>query len=790
MKILIVDDQTTNLKLLRAQLEAEGHAVIEAADGVDALAALELQGADAIISDILMPRMDGFAFCRAVRERPQFARVPLIIYTSTYNSPSDEKTAYLVGADKYLLKPAPASTIHAVLREVTGANPPRRNPEVPSETVVMREYNAALVRKLEEKNDELAATIGDLKNAEARYRGLFENSVAGLYQASVEGRMVSANVALARLFGFATAEEFLSRHGVDWPERHAPERRGEFARELQARGAVSDFEYELRRADGSVRWISENARMVSDGAGRPVSLQGSLSDITDRKEAERNIRRQTRLLDLAHDSISERDLEDRFLYWNQGSERLYGWRAEEIVGRKVGETLRPNPDEFMKAKVGVLRTGEWSGELRHSRRDGHLVTVSSRWTLVRDDRGNPKSILVINTDISEKKTLEAQFFRAQRMEAIGTLASGMAHDLNNILAPILMSAPILRWTLPPSERDKILQTIETSAKRGADLVRQLLTFGRGASGERGMVRMDKLVHEIVGIGQQTFPKNITVVGEVAEDLWTLRGDPTQLHQVLLNLCVNARDAMPQGGTLTIEGRNERVDESFASMVADAKPGNYVVLRVRDTGTGIPAEIADKIFDPFFTTKEEGKGTGLGLATVAGIVKGHGGFLMLRSEVGRGTVFSIYFPATDAAADGASPATKASAIPRAQGELVLVVDDEENIRNIVRETLVRHGYQALTATDGADAVATYARMGMKIHAVLTDIDMPVMDGVTMIQVLKRLNPQLRVLVSSGLASSGRVERRKQELRALGVESILPKPYTADKILAAMHALLTR
>ena len=282
-----------------------------------------------------------------------------------------------------------------------------------------------------------------------------------------------------------------------------------------------------------------------------------------------------------------------------------------------------------------------------------------------------------------------------------------------------------------------------------------------------------------------------MVCELPPHLWPVHGDPTQLHQVMLNLAVNARDAMPQGGTLTLGAENKEVDESFSGMVPGARRGRYVVLRVADTGQGIPPEVMDKIFEPFFTTKEPGKGTGLGLATVQSVVRSHGGFVHFRSEVGQGTVFYIYLPAKEEgpANQVAAPST---ALPHGDGELILVVDDEENMRNVVATALTRNGYQVVTATDGADAVARYAQLRLTVRAVITDIDMPIMDGVAMIQVMKRLNPELRALVSTGLASSGHVEARKQELESLGVgsDSILVKPYTTEKILRALHALLER
>jgi signal transduction histidine kinase len=280
--------------------------------------------------------------------------------------------------------------------------------------------------------------------------------------------------------------------------------------------------------------------------------------------------------------------------------------------------------------------------------------VDSRWTLLKSEQGNPRSILVINTDISESKKLEAQFLRSQRMEGIGTLATGMAHDLNNILAPILMSAGTLRWDLSTEDRELAITRIEMSVKRGAEIIQQVLTFGRGVTGERVAIDPVALVEEMTQIISQTFPKDITIGMQAGEDVWSIIGDKTQIHQVLLNLTINARDAMPNGGKMLLVAKNIIVDEHYPVLHAPARPGPYVMLSVADTGCGIPKANLERIFDPFFTTKEFGKGTGLGLSTALGIVKSHQGLVAVESETEVGTTFRVLFPARPAAAEKEAP----------------------------------------------------------------------------------------------------------------------------------------
>jgi signal transduction histidine kinase/CheY-like chemotaxis protein/tetratricopeptide (TPR) repeat protein len=381
---------------------------------------------------------------------------------------------------------------------------------------------------------------------------------------------------------------------------------------------------------------------------------------------------------------------------------------------------------------------------------------------------------------AEKKKFEAQFLRAQRMESIGTLAGGIAHDLNNMLTPILMAVELLKSPLPEEARRDLLGTIEESTERGAEMVRQILSFARGAEGRRVLVQVRHLIRDLEKVIGSALPKSIAVDVRLPRDLWTLSGDPTQLYQVLMNLCVNARDAMPDGGRLTLAAENKRLDEAAARAHPDVRPGPYVLLRVADTGTGIPPAILDRIFDPFFTTKEIGKGTGLGLSTVLGIVRGHGGFVTVSSEVGRGTEFCIYLPAaeTSAAACGEEEGPQECS---GRGELILVVDDEAAIRELARATLTANGYRVQTAREGTEAVALYARLREEVRLVLTDMMMPVMDGPATIRALRQLSPEVRILATSGLGVAAAVGQ---------ADAFLPKPYAPHDLLGAVRQMLDR
>jgi PAS domain S-box-containing protein len=510
-----------------------------------------------------------------------------------------------------------------------------------------------------------------------------------------------------------------------------------------------------------------------------------MRDISGRWRAEEQIREQAALLENAQDAILVRDLNDRITYWNRSAERVFGWSVDEIIGKNARELLYSlNPSDFDQAKQIVLGMGEWTGPLILVGKGGREISVASRWTLVKDADGQPKSILIIDTDVTEKRKIEEQLFRAQRMESIGTLTGGIAHDLNNVLSPIAMSVEMLRLKYVDEESRGWLRILQESAERGASMVQQVLSFARGNEGKRIEIQPRHLIVELVKVLRETFPKSIDVQFNLPGDLWTVTADPTQLHQILMNLSVNARDAMPQGGLLKLTADNHFVDENYVRMNKDARIGEFVRIAVSDTGTGIDSGILDRIFDPFFTTKPMGEGTGLGLSTTLTIVKSHGGFLDVDSEIGNGTRMAVYLPASTDSRPGSETEGTVKQLPSGRGELVLLVDDEDSIRQITRSTLETFGYQVLTAADGTEALALFAQHRDKVAVVITDTMMPFMDGVATIRALKKLRPDLKIISASGLAS----ERRMPESVRGSVEVFLTKPYTAEMLLTSLAQVL--
>lgn len=544
----------------------------------------------------------------------------------------------------------------------------------------------------------------------------------------------------------------------------------------------------------AVRAVQEGAQdYLVKGQLSSALLVRSIRYAIERKRTELKIREQAALLDIATDAILVWDLESLILFWNQGAERIYGWKAEAAIGQKSSELLFRSPsapfqnaqlqEGFQDAQAHLMATGEWYGELEQVTQAGKAIVVESRWTLMRGQQGQPKSLLVVNTDITEKKQLEAQFLRIQRMESIGTLASGIAHDLNNILTPILATAQLLKMKLTDMDDQtlQLLEIAEVNTRRGAALVKQVLSFARGVEGKHTVLQLKHLIREIQQIVRETFPKSIEVYSDIPSDLWTIAGNATQLHQVLMNLCVNARDAMPDGGLLSLSAKNLLVDDAYARINLEAKTGAYIVVMISDTGMGISSEVLDRIFEPFFTTKEVGKGTGLGLSTAIGIVKSHGGFINVTSSVGNGTQFKVFLPAVNAIAP---PEEETPETPSGQGELILVVDDEAAIREVNQATLEAYRYRVITANDGIEAITLYLQQKDSISLVLIDMMMPAMDGATAIHALQKINPQVKVIATSGLVPHPHPVTNPPP----SIQAFLSKPYTATELVQTVNDVI--
>jgi two-component system, cell cycle sensor histidine kinase and response regulator CckA len=523
------------------------------------------------------------------------------------------------------------------------------------------------------------------------------------------------------------------------------------------------------------RYFSVNAYPSEQGLAvyfRDVTAErGTRLELEERGA---RLAQQAALLDEAQDAILVRDLEGLISFWNRGAERIYGWSAEESIGRQVTELLGLDPEAYAETSERLLTQGSIVSELTQTAKDGRELTVEARWTLVRNADGQPTSVLQIETDVTERKRMEEQFLRSQRMESIGKLAGGIAHDLNNALAPIAMAVELLREDETDGEQIRMLDIIERSARHGAEMVDQVLSFARGVDGRREPVSVAAIIEEVRRMSADTFPKRIDVRSEVPRDLWDVVGDATQLQQVLVNLCVNARDAMPGGGTLALAARNVplgRQDE-----------GPAVAVRVTDSGVGIPEDVRDRMFDPFFSTKPHGEGTGLGLSTTAVIVESHGGEIEVATERGIGTTFEIILPAAPAAGDrGDEPP---ASTPRGAGELILFVDDEDAIRQIARSALERAGYRVALATNGREGLHLFRSGADEVDVIITDLMMPVVDGYETIQAVRAQGSDVPIVATSGLNTAEASERSL----TCGADRFLAKPYDVEALLRLLGEVI--
>lgn len=591
---------------------------------------------------------------------------------------------------------------------------------------------------------------------------------------------------LFRLFQLDPADGVPARERI--LERIHPEDHATFLRTHDL--SHPDFrsgEIRLFFPDGKITWLEENTAPVHDPEGQLVAIKGTSLDITARKTAELRVREQAELLEKAHDSIILTGLDNRFIFWNRGAEQITGWSAAEAIG-KTSEEILGSPSILVEAREAVMTAGSWQGEFPTTHRDGRAILLDLSMSLIRDDDGRPRARLSIGTDITERKRLEEQAIHAQRLESLGSLSAGIAHDLNNMLAPILFAGPLLRPSVSSPRDLQILDTLEKSASRGSGLVRQILSFAQGSSSGLGrIIQVKHIAREVLAIVEVTFPKAIQVEHAIAANAWPVRANPTQIHQVLLNLCINARDAMPHGGLLTVKLGNRELDLTEAAAIPGARAGAWVVLEVADSGTGIPPDVLPRIWDAFFTTKAAERGTGLGLATVRGIVDNHNGFIQLETVVGRGSTFRIFLPASpdaESKPDSAQPFTLPAA---SHDELILVVDDDVSVREIIDALLSREGYRVICCKDGIEAIVSFNAHFRKIALVITDVEMPNLSGDVLIGTLLKLKPDLRIVAMSGLASTQSGGADVSEARRLAA-AFLPKPFTVAELLATLQRVL--
>lgn len=623
------------------------------------------------------------------------------------------------------------------------------------------------------------STIPDRQGSEIPLRTILETAMDGIISMDENQEIVLFNSAAEQIFGWRVDQVLGQRIDVLIPDRF----RAHHHRDVQQFGADSVE----RRRMGEQRTV-----MALRASGEEFPIEASISkttvndrqiytvilrDVTQAARYRQQIEQQSQMLDQVTDAVSLLDLNGRVVYWNQGAARLFGWSAAEAIGRDSRQLIyRGDAQSFLKMQHETNQKGSWAGELPKTHRSGAALTVEHHRTVLRDEAGMAKGYVCIDIDITDRKKRERAAHRSQRLESIGTLAGGIAHDLNNVLTPILMGARLLSSGKNLKDPTGLLETMVASAQRGADLVKQLLSFAGGIRKERNAVDIEQTIAETRGLLEHTLPKSIQIETVVEQNCSPVYGDATEVSQILMNLSINARDAMPNGGILRIEAEPVHLDQNAAHINPDARPGHYVLLKVSDTGCGMTAEIIDRIFDPFFTTKDVGKGTGLGLATVQGIVKSYDGFINVYSEPGHGTTFSVYVPAIERDLGERPPADGISKASDGKESTVLVVDDEVFILQMTEAALQMNGYEVVTAQNGEEAIAIFSQRHGDFALVLLDMMMPGLDGLQTLDQLRQIDPRVPIIACSGL----RTTQREEEVRLHGAKAFLPKPYTETQL----------
>jgi PAS domain S-box-containing protein len=747
LNILILEDIPIDAEMIDRELRDAHieHHSRRVASKSKFLKELETSSPDVVLADYSLPQFSGLEALKIVREKG--TKIPFILVTGLKNEEIAVE-CLKEGADDYILKSS--------LRRLPGAI-----------------QNALEKRRAEWENERLEE---ELERSQKQILTIFDSITDAFFSVNESWDVMYLNprsdVFLAKVN--KRREDLWGKNW--WSEFPAPIDSVAYKalHRAMSEHQFAEFEEYYSSLDS---WLQVRAYPAENG------LAIYMQDVSERKRTEEKIREQANLLDIAQDAIIVRDLNDNILYWNNSAERIYGWTRSEAIAKNSSQLLHTDLESVNNALQEVKEKGSWFGELRQVTKTEKSVIVESRWSLVRDDHGKLKSILTINTDITDKKNMEQQFLRAQRLESVGTLASGLLHDLNNILTPIILAVPFMKEKLTDETSKDILRTLETSAKRGEGVVRQLMSFVRGIQGERAVLQIKHLLWELLNFIAETFPPMIKVRKHCPKGIWPVVGDATQLYQVLMNLSINARDAMPNGGTLAIDLQNVKFNEQEASLHLGAEPRSYAVISVKDTGTGISPEIINRIFDPFFTTKEPGKGTGLGLSSVLSIVKSHGGFIDVHSEVGKGTEFNVFLPAEEEQI--AVETAKNYKIPMGHGETILVVDDEKSLQDLLRATLESRNFKVLTAFDGNEAVSIYSEKQNKVDVVLLDMLMPKLDGPSTIPLLKKIDPRVKIIGMSG----SMLENMSSETSTLMQElPFLQKPFDSEDVVMLVNNVI--
>jgi PAS domain S-box-containing protein len=622
----------------------------------------------------------------------------------------------------------------------------------------------------------------------SRLHTAIENSGDIIFMTDTEGIITYVNPHFTKVYGYTPAEVV----GLTTPrvlksgKMHREDYEELWSAVLSRQAVIREMINKSK--DGRLIIIEASLNPVLDSNRNISGFLAVQRDVTERKLVDERLRESEEKFRLISENVADYilvlDLGGRHVYSNASYRAVVGDTAEPSTSDPILDIHPDDRNRVREAFDETIRTGLGKQvEFRIVLPDGTTRLLEANASVIRSDAGEVVNVVVVSRDITVRKKIDEQALRVQRMESIGTLVGGIAHDLNNVFSPIMLSVGMLQKSDLGQQIRHAADIIESSAKRGSELIRQVLSFVRGVEGERTVLQVRHLVAEIENVISETFPRSIEIRTNMPKNLWLVSADPTQIHQVLMNLCVNARDAMPDGGRLTIGGENVSVDQDYVETRLETTPGPYVILSVTDTGSGMPPHIVQRIFEPFFTTKSFGKGTGLGLSTVQTIVKSHEGFINVYTEPGKGTTFRIYLPAA-MSAESAEKAPEIRSLPVGNNELILVIDDEAALREIMTVTLESHDYRVLTAADGIDGLELFGRHASEIACVITDMMMPRMDGTAAIRSILQVRPEMKIIAISGLPTNESVALSLSPGRV----SFLQKPYTPAHLLTHLKEIL--
>ena len=774
--VLIVDDNPDNLRLLARMLTEKGYKVRPAPSGSLAIKSVQSTLPDLILLDIKMPEIDGYEVCRRLKADEQTRAIP-VIFISALGDMLDKIRGFGVGAVDYITKPFQHEEVLA--RVGTHVSLSRMYKKLQHEVMerkdaqkALKKCNYELEQRVEERTSELTAANEQLiykieerdlaeealRESEERFRSLLTNIPGAIYRCVIDPLLTMHFISdvIEKISGYP-ASDFVQNTVRSYTSIIHPDDQEMAARTVHEglkRKGPYIIEYRIINADGSVHWVYERGQGFFGDGGEVLWLDGAIFDITERKLAEEEQKRLISAINQAADSVVITDPEATILYVNPAFEKLTGYTQEEAIGQNPRVLKSGKHDEdFYKKMWNTLTSGKtWQGELVNKSKDGTLFTEKATISPVFDSGGKIINYIGVKHDVTTQRILEEQLTQAQKMETVGRLAGGVAHDFNNMLSVILGYADLIIGKLDPHDPIfKDLQEIKKAGQRSADITRQLLAFSRKQVIEPKIVNLNPLIAEMEKMLGRLLGEDIDLLFLPAKDLWATKADQGQINQIVANLGVNARDAMLEGGRLTIETANVTIDEAYCQGHAGFFPGRFVMLAVSDNGIGMDRETLSHIYEPFYTTKEEGKGTGLGLATVYGIIKQNNGFINVYSELGHGTIFKLYFPQCKEEEEEVTEIV-VDAPKSLEFGTILLVEDEEMVRNLARMILEMVGYTVLVAKTPNEAVALCEKGDMDIHLLLTDVVMPQMSGQELKKSIEAINPEIKTLFMSGYTAN--------------------------------------